>query len=82
MGWNLLAQFAGSITLPCGTLHDAIFDDRLPAGDGLMEAGHHVPLDRLAVAMEDWFRRKGHLTGDERLRITEMTWAVHGAEPR
>ena len=27
--------------------NDAVFDDTPPAGDGLMEAGHCVPLERL-----------------------------------
>ena len=53
--------------------NDAVFDDTLPAGDGLLEAGHFVPLDRLAVAMEDWFRRKGYLKPDERLVVNEVT---------
>jgi hypothetical protein len=51
--------------------NDAVFDDTLPVGDGLMEAGHRVPLDRLAVAMEDWFRRKGYLKPEDRLEVTE-----------
>jgi len=51
--------------------NDAVFDDTLPLGDGLMEAGLRVPLERLAPAMEDWFRRKGYLKPGERLRITE-----------
>jgi hypothetical protein len=53
--------------------NDAVFDDTLPVGDGLMEAGHHVPLERLGPAMEDWFRRKGYLKPGERLQITELT---------
>jgi hypothetical protein len=52
--------------------NDAIFDDTLPVGDGLLEAGHRVPLERLQAAMEDWFRRKGYLKPEERLEITEM----------
>ena len=36
--------------------NDAIFDDTLPCADGLMEAGHHVPLELLRPAMEE---RKG-----------------------
>ena len=51
--------------------NDAIFDDTLPAGDGLLEAGHRVPLDRLQAAMEDWFRRKGYLKAEERLEVGE-----------
>jgi hypothetical protein len=48
-----------------------IFDDTLPAGDGLMEIGARVPLDRLRDAMEDWFRRKGYLPQDTGLVIRE-----------
>ncbi len=51
--------------------NDAIFDDTLPVADGLMEAGHLVPLDRLQAAMEDWFRRKGYLKPGEMLVIEE-----------
>ena len=50
--------------------NDPVFDDTLPAGDGLLEAGHRVPLERLGTAMEDWFRRKGYLQKDEELRVT------------
>ncbi len=52
--------------------NDALFDDTLPAADGLLEAGHRVPLDRLQPAMEDWFRRKGYLKPDERLAVDEI----------
>ena len=52
--------------------NDAVFDDTLPIADGLLEVGLRVPLDRLAVAMEDWFRRKCYLAPGERLRITEV----------
>ncbi|MGH9606958.1 MAG: hypothetical protein ACRD3N_14810 [Terracidiphilus sp.] len=52
--------------------NDAVFDDTLPAGDGLLEAGHRVPLDRLRDAMADWFRRKGYLKKDERLEVAEI----------
>lgn len=52
--------------------NDAVFDDTLPVGDGLMEAGHRVPLERLRPAMEDWFRRKGYLKPEERLEIQEL----------
>lgn len=51
--------------------NDAIFDDTLPAADGLLEAGYRVPLDRLESSMEDWFRRKSYLAPGERLRVTE-----------
>jgi hypothetical protein len=52
--------------------NDAVFDDTLPVADGLLEAGFRVPLDRLAPAMEEWFRRKGYLAGDETLKISEI----------
>jgi hypothetical protein len=52
--------------------NDAVFDDTLPAADGLLEAGTRIPLDRLQPAMEDWFRRKGYLQRDERLEILEL----------
>lgn len=55
--------------------NDAVFDDTLPAGDGLLEAGHRVPLERLQIAMEDWFRRKGYLKAADRLEITELPCA-------
>jgi hypothetical protein len=53
--------------------NDAVFDDTLPVGDGLLEAGSRVPLDRVQPAMEDWFRRKGYLKAGERLEVTELT---------
>jgi hypothetical protein len=52
--------------------NDALFDDTLPVDDGVLEAGFRVPLDRLAPAMEDWFRRKGYLRPEERLSVTEL----------
>lgn len=52
--------------------NDAIFDDTLPAGDGLLEAGRLVPLDRLQSAMDDWFRRKGYLKAGDRLEVNEI----------
>ena len=52
--------------------NDAVFDDTLPAADGVLEAGNRVPLDQLRPAMEDWFRRKGYLKRDERLEIEEI----------
>ncbi len=53
--------------------NDAVFDDTFPAGDGILEIGHRVPLDRLRVAMEDWFRRKGYLKAEERLEVIEKS---------
>jgi len=52
--------------------NDAVFDDTLPAADGMLEAGNRVPLDRLQPAMEDWFRRKGYLKPEERLEVLEI----------
>jgi hypothetical protein len=52
--------------------NDAVFDDTLPAEDGLLEAGNRVPLDRLQPAMEDWFRRKGYLKREDRLEVLEI----------
>ncbi len=52
--------------------NNAVFDDTLPAGDGLLEVGSRVPLDRLQSAMEDWFRRKGFLKPGELLEISEV----------
>lgn len=52
--------------------NDAVFDDTLPLGDGLLEAGHRVPLDRLRQSMEDWFRRKGYIKAGEQVEITEL----------
>jgi hypothetical protein len=52
--------------------NDAVFDDTLPIGDGLLEAGHRVPLDRLQSAMEDWFRRKGYIKPSERLVVNQL----------
>jgi hypothetical protein len=74
---------AGGVESPCpirwidnfamrNFTNDAVFDDTLPVADGLLEAGHHVPLERLAVAMEDWFRRKGYLKAEERLKVLEQ----------
>jgi hypothetical protein len=53
--------------------NDAVFDDTFPAGDGALEIGNRVPLDRLQSAMEDWFRRKGYLKADERLEVVEVS---------
>ena len=52
--------------------NDAVFDDTLPVGDGLMEAGSRVPLDRLQASMQDWFRRKGYVKAGERLEVRNV----------
>ena len=49
--------------------NDAVFDDTLPAGDGLLEVGFRVPIDALAAAMQDWFRRKSYLKAGETLLV-------------
>jgi hypothetical protein len=49
----------------------SVFDDTLPVSDGRMEIGSNVPLDQLASAMEDWFRRKGYLPKESRLLLAE-----------
>jgi hypothetical protein len=52
--------------------NDAIFDDTLPAGDGQLEIGTRVPLDRLKSALEDWFRRKGYISKTDELELSEL----------
>jgi hypothetical protein len=49
--------------------NDAVFDDTLPVGDGLLEIGYRVPVEALAVSMQDWFRRKGYLKPGETLVV-------------
>jgi hypothetical protein len=58
--------------------NDRVFDDTLPAADGLLEAGRRVPLDRLRPAMEDWFRRKNYLKPGERLEVREVSGSETG----
>ena len=55
--------------------NESVFDDTLPMADGLLEAGHRVPLARLQTAMEDWFRRKGYMKADEQLEVVELARA-------
>lgn len=52
--------------------NDPVFDDTLPTGDGQMEVGTRVPLDRLRKDMADWFRRKSYLSKESDLRVTEF----------
>jgi hypothetical protein len=52
--------------------NDAVFDDTLPVGDGLLEIGNRVPLDRLSTSMEDWFRRKGYLKTGDGIQVVEL----------
>jgi hypothetical protein len=51
--------------------NDPVFDATLPVGDGVMEAGARVPLNRLCADMEDWFRRKGYLPAGARVLVEE-----------
>lgn len=51
--------------------NDQVFDDTIPTGDGLMEIGTRVPLERLREAMEDWFRRKSYLPPAAKLLVSE-----------
>ena len=53
--------------------NDSIFDDTLPVGDGVMEVGSRVPLDRLKSAMEDWFQRKGYIKKEDSLMLSEIS---------
>lgn len=53
--------------------NDAVFDDTLPIADGLLEAGFRVPLDRLQLSIEGWFRRKGYLRSEEKIVVTELS---------
>jgi hypothetical protein len=52
--------------------NDQVFDDTLPAADGVIEIGARVPLDRLQAAMEGWFRRKGYLKQGAALAVSEL----------
>jgi hypothetical protein len=52
--------------------NDSVFDDTIPIGDGQMEIGVRVPLDRLQHDMEDWFRRKSYLPQGSHLVVEEI----------
>jgi len=51
--------------------NEQVFDDTIPAGDGLLEIGTRVPLERLRESMEDWFRRKSYLPQEAKLLLEE-----------
>jgi hypothetical protein len=51
--------------------NDPVFDDTIPTGDGQMEIGANVPLERLRTSMDDWFRRKSYLPKDAKLVVKE-----------
>ena len=63
--------------------NDQVFDDTLPTGDGAMEIGANVPLDRLKASMEDWFRRKSYLPKEATLVVEEQSAVStqHSAKP-
>jgi len=52
--------------------NDQIFDDTVPTGDGQLEIGARVPMERLRAAMDDWFRRKSYLSKDATVRVEEI----------
>lgn len=53
--------------------NDPIFDDTLPAADGVLEVGTRVPVDRLQASMEDWFRKKSYLAPAQKLLVSETS---------
>ena len=53
--------------------NDQVFDDTLPVGDGEMEIGTRVPVDRLKTSIEEWFRKKSYLSKDATLVVTERS---------
>lgn len=50
----------------------SVFDDTMPVGDGRMEIGTGVPLEKLREAMQDWFQRKGFLSKESKLLLEEL----------
>ena len=56
--------------------NDQVFDDTIPTGDGVLEIGTRVPLERLRESMEGWFRRKSYLPQEARLVLSEVGAAV------
>lgn len=55
-------------------------DDLLPVEAGRLEAGYRVPLPALAAAIRAWFRRKGWLSAQAGLQVTELD--LHRAAPQ
>jgi hypothetical protein len=53
--------------------NDPVFDDTLPVGDGLLEIGARVPLDRLQSSLQDWWRRKSYLPKGSSVLTTEIS---------
>jgi len=52
--------------------NDAVFDDTLPLGDGLVEVGARVSIEALRSAMEDWFHRKSYLEKEAHVVVKEL----------
>ena len=52
--------------------NDQVFDDTIPVGDGVLEIGTRVPLDRLQASIDDWFRRKCYLPKEAKLVVEEQ----------
>jgi len=52
--------------------NDQVFDDTVPTGDGEMEIGARVPVERLQRSMEEWLRRKSYLPKEATLLIAEQ----------
>ncbi len=51
----------------------AVFDDTLPVGDGLLQAGLRVPLSELETAMQDWFRRKTWIAAGDQIHVALLS---------
>jgi hypothetical protein len=58
--------------------NDAVFDDTVPVGDGLIEIGNRVPLPELKSAMEEWFRKKGYIGKEDGLDANELPFQEAG----
>lgn len=52
------------------------FDDTLPAGQGLLEAGFGIEIPALQADMEDWMTRKFGTGRRVRLRLTPESRAI------
>ena len=50
---------------------DAAFDDTLPRGDGLLEAGFRVDRERLAAEMSGWLTKKKGAGRPVQIHISE-----------
>jgi hypothetical protein len=49
------------------------FDDTLPTGEGSLETGLSIELERLAAAMSEWFTKRGKGNGKPvRIELQEL----------